>query len=321
MLHILHTEAVCLSVCLSVCRLTFSSFSTLVLAFTIRRMLAKVLKNLLDAPILLHHTQAHSPPSSPLLLLTCTLHTLSKQANSIAPLQAHDNNSSKHTNQKQTNKQTKNPQNQDRENEAQPNPSLLKTNKNSTLRKRIPDKMIRAATQGSPNTDSSSSSRTMRLKLISEQKPPQLKLQERTQLQQRLKTPQSAQPKLQVLQSGQPELNSTSYKCNNPTPKHLQSKLKALAKWYKSPTSKRTTQVLQSGQPKLNSTSYKCNNANQKQTQRPKHIQPKLKPPIVDTSKLQALSKWYKSPSSAQAPKIVQHQLQTPKSTTPSFKL
>jgi hypothetical protein len=105
------------------------------------------------------------------------------------------------------------------------------------------------------------------------------------------------------------------------TPKHLQPKLKALAKWYKSPSSKRTTQVLQSGQPKLNSTSYKCNNPTQKQTQRPKHIQPKLKPPIVDTSKLQALSKWYKSPSSAQAPKIVQHQLQTPKSTIASSKL
>ncbi len=100
LLHVPHTEAVCLSVC----RLTFSSFSTLVLAFTIRRMLAKVLKNLLDAPILLHHTQAHSTPSSPLLLVTCTLHTHSKQANSIAPLQAHDNNSSKHTKQKQTNK-------------------------------------------------------------------------------------------------------------------------------------------------------------------------------------------------------------------------
>jgi len=80
------------------------------------------------------------------------------------------------------------------------------------------------------------------------------------------------------------------------TPKHLQPKLKALSKWYKSPSSKRTTQVLQIGQPKL-------------------------KPPIVDTSKLQALSKWYKSPSSAQAPKIVQHQLQTPKSTIPSSKL
>jgi hypothetical protein len=98
-----------LSVYLSVCRLTFSSFSTLVLAFTIRRMLAKVLKNLLDAPILLHHTQAHSPPSSLLLLVTCTLHTLSKQANSIAPLKAHDNNSSKHTNQKQTNKKSSKP--------------------------------------------------------------------------------------------------------------------------------------------------------------------------------------------------------------------
>jgi hypothetical protein len=170
-------------------------------------MLAKVLKNLLDAPILLHDTQAHSTPSSPLLLFTCTLHTLSKQANSIAPLQAHDNNSSNHTNQKQ---QTNNPQNQDRENKAQLNPTLLKTNKNSTLRKSIPDKVIRAATQSSPNTYSSSSSRKMKLKLISEQKPPQLKLQECTQLQQRLKTPKSAQPKLQVLQSGQPELKSTS---------------------------------------------------------------------------------------------------------------
>ncbi len=108
------------------------------------------------------------------------------------------------------NKQTNNPQNQDRENKAQLNPNLLKTNKNSTLRKSIPDKMIRAATQSSPNTYSSSSSRKMRLKLTSEQKPPQLKLQECTQLQQRLKTPKSAQPKLQVLQSGQPELKSTS---------------------------------------------------------------------------------------------------------------
>lgn len=70
------------------------------------------------------------------------------------------------------NKQTNNPQNQDRENKAQLNPSLLKTNKNSTLRKSIPDKMIRAATQSSPNTYSNSSSRKMRLKLISEQKPP-----------------------------------------------------------------------------------------------------------------------------------------------------
>jgi hypothetical protein len=71
------------------------------------------------------------------------------------------------------NKQTNNPQNQDRENKAQLNPNLLKTNKNSTLRKSIPDKMIRAATQSSPNTYSSSSSRKMRLKLTSEQKPPQ----------------------------------------------------------------------------------------------------------------------------------------------------
>lgn len=116
------------------------------------------------------------------------------------------------------------------------------------------------------------------------------------------------------------------------TPKHLQPKLKVLSKWYKSPSSKRTTQVLQSGQPKLNSTSYKCNNPTQKQTQRSKHIQTKLKPPIVDTSKLQALPKWYKSPSSklqkyykssnsAQAPKIVQHQLQTPNSKTYNAKL
>lgn len=59
--------------------ITFSSFSTLVLAFTIRRMLAKVLKNLLDAPILLHHTQAHSTPSSPLLLVTCTSSSSSRK--------------------------------------------------------------------------------------------------------------------------------------------------------------------------------------------------------------------------------------------------
>ncbi len=164
--------------------------------------------------------------------------------------------------------------------------------------------MIRAATQSSPNTYRSSSSRKMRLKLISEQKPPQLKLQECTQLQQRLKTPQSAQPKLQVLQSGQPELKSTSYKCNNPTPKQNSN-------------SKTSTTQAQSSFKVVQITKLKAHNPSstnwttQAQTSNSRHIQAPSSFKVVQITKLSSGAQNCTTPTPKS--KIYNTKLQAPK--------